>query len=413
MTQFRINENFMDELKKKLARIERKCKKYDCAFTFEETGEEFETVKDEDGKEITTRFVLVNVDGKAIINDWEFCASIDKTENGNIIDKAISCEVEVPRKYWTSSLYCEHCNTHRARKHVYLVRNTKTGEFKQVGRQCMASYTHGLSAEYVAAMMELKKECEEAEKAWTGCGHSGWTRYVKAEEALALAFGTVRAFGYIPSSEYRSTKAIVADYIRCINGELNRDAFGRYWENPEAKRIEMEMQEHNISIDNEKDLEDARKALEWLKEQEESTDYMHNMKTAICEYTEESRMGLLISLVPTYCKAIQREIERKEREEKKAQEAKNAKHIGNVGERIEFKIDSIHVLTAWHNDFGGYYGGYVYLYKLTDESGNVFIWKTQTELDEKDIGKTIKGTIKEHGEFNGVKQNIITRCKVQ
>lgn len=413
MANFRINEMFMTELEKKLAKIQKKCEKHGCAFTFKETGEEFETIKDDvTEQEITTRFVLVEVEGTAIVNGWEFAASIDKTENGNIIDKAPSCDVEVPRKYWTSSLYCEHCQQKRQRRHVFLVRNTETGEFKQVGRACLAEYTHGLSAEMVASIMECKRACEEAEAAWNGCSFGSMQKYEKSEDVLALAFGAVRAFGYAPTSEIYCTKERVCDYIRCIRGELNRDAFGRYWKNPESERIQNEMDAHQISMTNEKDLEDSRKALEWLKEQEESTDYMHNLKTAIGEYTNASRMGLLISLVPTYCKAIEREIERQKREEEKAKEAQESKHVGEVGKRYSFIIDSFRILTSWHNDFGGYYGGEIYIYKFTDADGNVYIWKTGNALDDNCIGKTMTGTIKEHGEFNGVKQNNLTRCKV-
>ena len=407
MANFRINEMFMTELEKKLARIQKKCEKHGCAFTFEEIGEEFETVKDkETEQEITTRFVLVKVEGTAIVNGWEFVAGIDKTANGNIIDKAPSCDVEVPRKYWTSALYCEHCQQRRARKHVYLVRNTETGEFKQVGRACLAEYTHGLSAELVADIMESKRACEEAEQSWDGCCHGLSKHYEKSEDVLALAFGAVRSFGYAPSSEVDSTKSKVCEYIICIRGDYHKCMRQYFW------KVEDEMNAHQISMTNEKDLADAKKALEWLKEQEENTDYMHNLKTAIGEYTEASRMGLLISLVPTYCKSIEREIERQKREAEKAKEAKESKHVGEVGKRYSFIIDSFRILTSWHNDFGGYYGGYVYIYKFTDADGNVFIWKTSTDLDDECIGKTLTGTIKEHGEFNGVKQNNLTRCKL-
>lgn len=404
MANYKINENFMADLEKKLARIQKKCEKHGCAFSFTEIGEEFETVKDEEtGKEITTRFVLVDVEGTAIINGWEFVASIDKTENGNIIDKAPSCDVEVPREYWTSSLYCEHCNQKRARRHVYLVRNTETGEFKQVGRACLAEYTHGLSAELVAQIMEWKRACEEAENRFDGCGH-GWVRdWYKSEDVLALAFGAVRSFGYAPTSESYCTRARVSDYIRCIRRDYHRDARKYFW------KVEDEMKEHDISMTNEKDLADARKALDWLKEQEESTDYMHNLKTAIGEQTEASRLGLLISLVPTYCKAIEREIERKKREEEKAKEAKEANHVGEVGKRYSFTIDTFRCLAGWKNDYGY---GWVYIYKFTDKTGNVFIWKTSTDLEDDCIGKTITGTIKDHGEYNGVKQNNLTRCKL-
>lgn len=58
------------------------------------------------------------------------------------------------------------------------------------------------------------------------------------------------------------------------------------------------------------------------------------------------------------------------------------------------------------NDFGT-----TYLYKFADEAGNVFIWYASRpiELQER---MTLKATIKAHNERNGVKQTVLTRCKV-
>lgn len=55
--------------------------------------------------------------------------------------------------------------------------------------------------------------------------------------------------------------------------------------------------------------------------------------------------------------------------------------------------------------------GTTYLYKFADEAGNVFIWYASRpiELQER---MTLKATIKAHNEWNGVKQTVLTRCKV-
>ena len=52
-----------------------------------------------------------------------------------------------------------------------------------------------------------------------------------------------------------------------------------------------------------------------------------------------------------------------------------------------------------------------YLYKFVDEAGNIFIWYASRpiELHER---MTLKATIKAHNERNGVKQTVLTRCKV-
>ena len=83
--KYAIYEGNIDRLEKKLKRISNKCKAYGCDFHYEQTGEEFRELKDEKGNKYTARFVLVEAEGTAIINDWEFIAELEHTENGNII----------------------------------------------------------------------------------------------------------------------------------------------------------------------------------------------------------------------------------------------------------------------------------------------------------------------------------------
>lgn len=145
--KYAIYEGNIDRLEKKLKRISNKCKAYGCDFHYEQTGEEFRELKDEKGNKYTARFVLVEAEGTAIINDWEFIAELEHTENGNIITGVAG--VEVPERYYTSKPMCEHCNSKRFRKNTYIVRNKQTGEFKQVGKSCLKDFTHGMSAEAV------------------------------------------------------------------------------------------------------------------------------------------------------------------------------------------------------------------------------------------------------------------------
>ena len=151
--KYAIYEGNIDRLEKKLKRISNKCKAYGCDFHYEQTGEEFRELKDEKGNKHTARFVLVEAEGTAIINDWEFIAELEHTENGNIITGVAG--VEVPERYYTSKPMCEHCNSKRFRKNTYIVRNKQTGEFKQVGKSCLKDFTHGMSAEAVTQYMSL------------------------------------------------------------------------------------------------------------------------------------------------------------------------------------------------------------------------------------------------------------------
>lgn len=77
----------------------------------------------------------------------------------------------------------------------------------------------------------------------------------------------------------------------------------------------------------------------------------------------------------------------------------------------------------WNGRWGREQTRDVYLHKFKDEHGNIFTWKTSDPLgywDEHgqwvhiDEGTqvTIKGTVKEHSEYKGIKQTVLTRCKV-
>ena len=78
--EYAIYEGNMERLEKKLTRIFNKCKAYGCDFHYQQTGEVFKELKDENGKTYNARFVLVEAEGTAVINDWEFIAEVDHTE---------------------------------------------------------------------------------------------------------------------------------------------------------------------------------------------------------------------------------------------------------------------------------------------------------------------------------------------
>ena len=46
----------------------------------------------------------------------------------------------------------------------------------------------------------------------------------------------------------------------------------------------------------------------------------------------------------------------------------------------------------------------------TDAQGNVYIWYASRGIETRD-GMTIKGTVKNHNERDGIKQTVLTRCK--
>jgi cation transport regulator ChaC len=400
MEQYSIYEANMERLENKLTRISNKCKQYGLDFTYRQVGEEFKEVTDpETGEKYTGRFIIVEAEGTAIINGWKFAASVEHTEKGNIINRI--GDIEIPERYYTTKAICEHCQSNRFRKNTYIVMNEETGEFKQVGKSCLQDFTNGMSAEGVAYYISLFNELIQGEGPVGGCRGEN---YLKTEVVLRFVAETIKHFGYVRSNEYgqRSTASRAWDYYK-----VNHGGFG-LWKQYH-KELKAEMAAVGFNEKSADTVQLVADALAWLEGQDERNNYMHNLKTACSlEYVTGKNFGIIASLFPTFNRELVYQAEKAERERQRAAEKAaeaNSKHIGKVGDRISFKVHSIACITSWETQWG-----ITRVYKIVDDNGNVYTWKTSAFLDEEPI-KTITGTVKEHKEFRGIAQTELTRCK--
>lgn len=103
---------------------------------------------------------------------------------------------------------------------------------------------------------------------------------------------------------------------------------------------------------------------------------------------------------------------------KKENESKS-EYVGEIGKRLEISL-TLKGTRSWAiQDRFSYYGGMVtqVMYLFEDTEGNVLIWKTTgygLDANKYHDGDTlvIKGTVKDHKEYKGVKQTILQRVKV-
>ena len=86
-------------------------------------------------------------------------------------------------------------------------------------------------------------------------------------------------------------------------------------------------------------------------------------------------------------------------------------YIAQVGDKVDMIVtfESEHSYETHYT----YYGELHTIYKFKDSDGNVLVWNTSAYL-ELEEGKqyTLKGKVKEHSEYKGEKQTVLTRCKV-
>lgn len=167
-------------------------------------------------------------------------------------------------------------------------------------------------------------------------------------------------------------------------------------------------------VPSESGLREADEVMVWVREQDALlsagdidwnavSDIVKNcIPLVLSGYAKMSHVGRLAYLPLAH----QRYVERKARETAQQTADKHSEYVGEVGERITVKTETIHLLASWDNQWG-----VTYLYKLVDVDGNIFIWYASRPCSATG-GETIKATVKDHGERNGVKQTIVTRCSI-
>ena len=347
---YAIYEDFFPEVEKKLNRIAKKCVKHGNDFIFRINGEEIrENFNTETEQTEYYKFVLVEVEGTAKINNWECIAVLEAHNSGNII-RRINTDIIVPERFQTSKNICEHCNSKRQRNNLYIIHNTDTDEWKQVGGSCLKLYTNGLNMEYIVAFLDGITTLEEN----NGIFASGKKVYHSVKDVLAYAVEVIAKTGYFNAQSSLPTKCLVnfcVNYpiVRAIDAINEELAFGKYdvrfWSGDFHKKDTYETVE---------------KIMEYYKNLEDSSEFIHNVQVMLHEgYVRPQNIGFICYLPEGYAKHVQKEIEKAKRIE--------SKYFGEVGKRYKDKvIQFVNLVTSWETQYG-----YTYIYKITLEDGTI------------------------------------------
>lgn len=396
MSVYKIHEDNIARLEDKLKKIEKKCAKLGCTYNYKRIGEVYEEVKHDDGTTAIAKFIEVEVEGKAIINDWEVIARVDHETNGVIISK-VCFDVEIPAKYTLSDYnHCEHCNSRRNRKVVYVLRHTETGEWKQVGATCLKEFTHGLDAEMAASFLAMFDELVEWDAVTPS---SSYRKYYNLRDYLRYCVECVNKFGYVRSHDGYSTAERAWDYfmLKEYNWAINSQV---------RETLEKAMNDVQFNANTDEAAETVDKVIEYVLSCEADSDYIITIQTlAKDEYFNCKYTGFIASMVVCYHKHIAK-MEKAEAEKKAAAE-NPSRYIGNVGERMTREIASAELVHSFDNQYG-----MTFFYRIIDTDGNVLMWRSSNwlDLDHFDF-KTVTFTVKSHEEYRGIQQTHVTRCK--
>lgn len=107
---------------------------------------------------------------------------------------------------------------------------------------------------------------------------------------------------------------------------------------------------------------------------------------------------------------------KKEAEKNNGIESITSEFQGNINERLKNLELTITFETTFAGKSYSYWDdGTKYFYSMKDKNGNVYTWTTTTPMAEKGQGDkvVIDGTVKEHKEYKGEKQTVLTRCRIK
>ena len=369
---------------------------------------------DADGNLCWDIFYDVTIDAETPkIHGWTFIATIDHSADGsNIIRVSPNAQCEVPTKYRTIKPICDHCNKIRSRRDTFLLRSDATGEFKQIGRQCIRDFI-GYDVTKVVAMAEIVSYAVPSESDGNGdwSGGMGDRCYIRVKTYLAHVAAVIRATGWISrkDAEYGRGEA-TASHAHMNMFPPPTGSGARY------DRIPL----------TDKDFETADAALEYGQALTGTSDFDHNLRTLANQTMVERRStGMLAYLIPSFFRASQREFERVQR--RAALKLGESQYVGAVGHKIGVKkthqIAPFEAVLYGYHAMSGYYGP-THIYRFRSADGNVFVWFASEGPAEAlglgglDAANRVKvliegGSVTKHIEYDGVKQTYLTRCKVR
>lgn len=353
--------------------------------------------KQEDGSIIVYRTVAIL--GEApMLNNWVLSAIIQhlgtpSTGIINVIRTVPGMSVDV-EYYHTASSNCYHCNVDRLRKETFVVSNIVTGAQNQVGRSCLRDFTGHSSPHTLAAWAEELSIFDEWCENPSG-GYSSGSKLYPLKDYLEWVTKNVREYGWVSATHAREEGGVATAHRAWSDMIMNKslrdiNEFPTYDDIKLTEQIYTYIRKRCLAADF-----------------NPVNDYMSNIQSiARADIVDSKLIGLAASMYIVHANHMKREIAKANRVD-----LSRSHHLGSPGDKLTFDALVLSI-TPFDSSFG-----VSELISLVDEDGNVLVWmkspgsKYITELTS---GKRVVayGTIKKHNEYKGIKQTVLTRCKI-
>lgn len=284
---------------------------------------------------------------------------------------------------------CDHCETRRFRTVSYLVWDGV--KVLQVGSTCMNEYVgYDVSAvlrvfnQFTEVAQELSDPTKESAMLDTVSATAA--AWVDGSEVMGVAMDCMKRFGFVSrrmaETEY-STSTVES-----------------------VKRVVMGLNVSPFDTSPEEYVEFTRKVVQWMddemtKDGEFTVNTYNASLTRVDGVPFYSATTLHFGVMAVLLYVRAQEAKREQRDGKN-------EHFGDVKERV-----SARVTMASYRQTAGYYGD-THVYNLRDEEGRAVVWfasSYQQWLNDAQSPVDVVGTVKQHKEYRGTKQTVLTRVK--
>jgi len=412
---YRVNARNVSALSGHFAKLAKRAAKLDItAPTLTFDGAEIAKRRVDPGQgdhgldEVTETYRYAIVTGQPVkLAGWEFVATLEHDhETGKAIIRRVpgSDEQAVDlTAYRNASANCDHCGQDRQRKDTYIVRHDD-GDVKQVGSSCLKDFLGHGSPEQYARMAEWFSQLDEMLSAsesdgFEGAGGPTGPALYPTDEFMAYVAVQIRTHGWVSRSQggygYGMPTADAArrDYGRVL-GYIRSTKDDEPVLRPEPQ-----------------DVETANAALAWVRDElstgDRLSDYDHNL-IAVCEadFLLDRRLGIAASAISAHHRHLEREIKRAQRQG--LEELPDAGPYGQVKDKVDLAATVTRVIYK-DSDYGT-----TTILSLVTPEGHRLKWFASRDPEVKQGQQVhIKGSVKDHGEWDGMAETRLTRCKLE
>lgn len=406
--EFTIPTDNLEALEGRVAEVNKKATKIGVTgLVMEILGYFTEIRTDSTGRNYDHPMVTVHLLGETPkYQGWAFVSSMEHTQAGSIIRSLPG--MECPADQRDRGGECDHCGRNVARKYTFVLQHDD-GAIKMVGRSCLKDFMgfgrynpENIARLFAHDFMDLFTEIDEDA---FGGGGSG-PKTFDLVRILEMTGAAISAFGWASGGMVKSGEAKESTASHVIDWLFHNPAKAGDGEKARIQKMQTELTLGGLRGTR---REEALGVFEWLATAEETGDYIHTLRVlAMTGYVKVKELGFACSMLSAWRTAMGREEEVNRREVAMVEVRAQSVHQGTIGERSVFTLKVID-LKELTSDFG-----VTDLWILEDEAGNRFKWfssgSVRMEVDET---VSLKATVKGHGEYNGVKETVITRGKLQ